>query len=175
MIDKLKQLLTPDVDIAAKVAVVTLFIGKMFEKHEARIESLEARQLQKGDKGDKGDSVSVSDVLPELKKLHEKALSDEMMQIPAYISATVSDAVKGIKQPKDGKPGKDGVSVSDAEVDLNGHLLLNLSDGKFIDAGKLPETQNKSAVHVAGNAYQITVSATAPSSPQLNQLWLDIS
>ena len=76
-----------------------------------------------------------------------------------------------------GKNGKAGVSVVDAEVAADDHLVLKLSDGKIIDAGELPVGRivEQAAVHVAGNAWQITVSSTAPSSPQLNDLWLDIS
>ena len=76
-----------------------------------------------------------------------------------------------------GKVGPQGVSVVDAEVAADDHLVLKLSDGKIIDAGELPVGRivEQAAIHVAGNAWQITVSSTAPANPQLNQLWLDIS
>ena len=76
-----------------------------------------------------------------------------------------------------GKNGKNGVSVVDAEIAADDHLVLKLSDGKIIDAGELPKADGtqSSSVHVSGNAYQITVSTVAPVSPQVNDLWLDIS
>ena len=95
-------------------------------------------------------------------------------QIPQYIDKKISAKVKNVKP---GVNGKDGVSVVDAEIAVDDHLVLKLSDGKIIDAGELPKADGtqSSSVHVAGNAYQITVSATEPSNPSLNDLWLDIS
>ena len=75
-----------------------------------------------------------------------------------------------------GKAGKEGVSVVDAEVAADGNLVLKLSDGKIIDAGELPKVGGANGqVFVSGNAWQITVSSTAPPNPQLNQLWYDTS
>jgi hypothetical protein len=74
-----------------------------------------------------------------------------------------------------GKDGPQGVSVVDAEVDFDNRLRLTLSTGKILDAGEIIVEKGNNAVHVAGNAWQITVSSTAPANPQLNQLWLDIS
>jgi hypothetical protein len=74
-----------------------------------------------------------------------------------------------------GKVGPQGVSVVDAEIDIDGNLVLTLSNGNIIDAGEIPVEKGQGGVFVAGNAWQITVSSTAPPNPQLNQLWLDIS
>lgn len=88
---------------------------------------------------------------------------------------------KDAKPAKDGKsgehgaPGKDGTSITDVDVDFDGHLRVTLSTGKIIDAGEIPVEKVAGGVHVAGNAWQITVSEIAPENPQLNQLWLDIS
>lgn len=38
---------------------------------------------------------------------------------------------------KDGKEGKDGVGVSKAKVDIDGMLVITLTDGKVIEAGKV--------------------------------------
>ena len=38
---------------------------------------------------------------------------------------------------KDGKDGKDGVGVSKAKVDIDGELVITLTDGKVIEAGKV--------------------------------------
>jgi len=80
------------------------------------------------------------------------------------------------KDGKDGKDGKHGVSVVDAEIAVDDHLVFKLSDGEIIDVGELPSSgKSESNVHVAGNAWQITVSATAPDNPALYALWYDIS
>ena len=161
MKEKIVALLRPDVSTDAKLSVVSLFMAKMMEMYERRIDSLESRQLQKGDKGDTGaDGKRGSDGLPGRDGVDGR------------------DGLNG----KDGKNGSagakgdNGVSVIDAEIAVDDHLVLKLSDGAIIDAGELPKADAKhSSVHVAGNAWQITVSATAPDNPQLNQLWLDIS
>ena len=74
-----------------------------------------------------------------------------------------------------GKVGPQGVSVVDAEVAIDGNLVLTLSNGNIIDAGEIVQRGNDRSVFVSGNSWQITVSSTAPPDPQLNQLWLDIS
>ena len=38
---------------------------------------------------------------------------------------------------KDGKDGKDGVGVSKAKIDIDGELVITLTDGKVIEAGKV--------------------------------------
>lgn len=95
-----------------------------------------------------------------------------LAQIPAYVSASVKRAVDDIPKPKDGKTGKQGVSVVDAEIAVDDHLVLKLSNGKEIDAGELPKASSESMLAVSGNAWQIDVSASAPAHPQVNQLWL---
>ena len=162
MLQKLKKLLEPDVSLNAKFIGVSLFIGKAFESITDRIVSLESRQLEKGEKGDKGDSVT-----------GPKGDKGEK----GDIGKTGPQGLTGPqgKDGKDGKTGKAGVSVSDAEIAADGHLVLKLSSGAIIDAGPMPEAEGNGGVYVSGNSYQITVSATAPPSPQLNDLWLDIS
>jgi hypothetical protein len=162
MIDKLKQLLAPNVEVAAKLAAVSMFLGKMIVKQDDRIVSLEARQLQKGDKGDKGDSI----VGPK---------GDKGDVGPAGKSI-VGPAGKDGKDGKQGKAGKDGVSVVSSEIAADGHLVFTLSNGKIIDAGEIEQLGSQFAVYSKQVAKdQITVSAIAPQSPQVNDLWLDIS
>jgi len=74
-----------------------------------------------------------------------------------------------------GKVGPQGVSVVDAEVAIDGNLVLTLSNGNIIDAGEIVQRGNDGSVFVSGHSCQITVSSTAPPAPQLNQLCLDIS
>lgn len=159
--ETLKKLITPSVDPSVKLTGVGMFLGKLLDKFDTRVTELEARQLQKGDKGDRGE------------------------QGPAGKNGRDGkDGRDGIAGPKGdkgdtgpvGPRGEKGVSVVDAEVALDGNLVLKLSNGKIIDAGEIVQQSNvQGSVHVAGNAWQITVSSTAPANPQLNQLWLDIS
>ena len=55
ILDKVKNLLKPDVDPSVKLTGVGVFIGKTFDWLETRIADLEKRQLEKGDKGDTGE------------------------------------------------------------------------------------------------------------------------
>ena len=47
------------------------------------------------------------------------------------------------KNGKDGVDGQDGISVVDAKVDLDGSLVLTLSDGSEIDAGSVVSVNNR--------------------------------
>ena len=158
MRDKLLQLLKPQATPEVKLSVVALFLAKVLESFEPRIDSLEKRQLQKGDKGDKGEKG--------------KDGKDGKNGLDGKDGLNGSDG----KDRKDGKSGKNGIGVVSANIALDDHLVLKLSDGKEIDAGELPmKDGSNSGVFVSGNAWQIAVSTVAPSNPQLNDLWLDIS
>jgi hypothetical protein len=163
ILEKVKNLLRPDVDPSVKLTGVGVFIGKTFDWLETRIADLEKRQLQKGDdgkdgsKGDKGN--------------------------PGDHGAPGKDGQDGKPGPKGdkgdpgpvGKTGKTGVSVVDAEIAADGHLVIRLSDKSIIDAGELIQSPKHSMLVSTQLAnYQITVSADAPTNPQVNDLWLDI-
>lgn len=77
----------------------------------------------------------------------------------------------------DGKDGADGVSVVDAKVDFDNSLVIKLSDGTEIDAGQLNVGQAGSNVSVIQqySGPTTTVSATEPASPQVGDIWYDIS
>lgn len=166
ILEKIKELLRPDVDTSLKLAGVTSFIGRQFDKLAGRVESLEARQLQKGDQGDKGEPGEPGkDGKPGIKGARGE---------PGKQGEKGERGEPGKKGPK-GDPGADGVSIVDADIALDNHLVMKLSNGNIIDAGELPNTNNGSGgVFVSGNAWQIAVSATAPANPQLNDLWLQI-
>jgi hypothetical protein len=87
-----------------------------------------------------------------------------------------SDGKKGTSG-KDGKDGADGVSVVDAKVDFDNSLVIKLSDGTEIDAGQLNVGQAGSNVSVIQqySGPTTTVSATEPASPQVGDIWYDIS
>lgn len=166
MRDKLLPLLKREASPDVKLSVISLFIGKMMEVYDKRINFLEDRQLQKGEQGDKGD--------PGKDGKDGRDGRDGNAGKDGKDGADGKDGLNG----KAGAKGQDGVSVVGADIAPDEHLVLNLSNGNIIDAGKLPKAKaaaGKDRVHVAGNAFQVTVSATAPASPQLNDLWLDIS
>ena len=166
MKEKIVALLKPNASTEVKLSVISLFIGKMMEVYDKRINFLEDRQLQKGEQGDKGD--------PGKDGKNGRDGRDGKSGKDGKDGTDGKDGLNG----KVGKQGQDGISVVGAEVAPDDHLVLNLSNGNIIDAGKLPKAKTvvgKDRVHVAGNSYQIAVSATAPSNPQVNDLWLDIS
>ena len=165
ILDRIKSLLAPKVSIDAKLAGISLFVGKTLDNFDQRVKTAENQQLIHGKDGING-----------------KDGKDGKNGKDGRDGKDGKDGASGAKGAKGdtgaaGKNGKAGVSVVDAEVAADDHLVLKLSDGKIIDAGELPvgRTVEQAAVHVAGNAWQITVSSTAPANPQLNQLWLDIS
>lgn len=158
MIEKIKKLLEPDVALSTKLLGISVFLGRTLETHDERIIGLEKRQLQKGDKGEQG--VAGKDGKPGKDGADGKNGTDG----------------KNGADGKSGKNGKDGISVVGSEIAADGHLVFTLSNGKIIDAGDLDAIGSQSMVVSTQVAQdQITVSATAPASPQLNQLWLDIS
>ena len=162
MLQRLRKLLEPEVSLNAKLVGITLFLGKAFESITERVVSLEARQLERGEKGEKGDSV----VGPKGDK-GEKG--DIGLSGPQGLTGPSG------KDGKAGKSGKDAPFIVESEIAADNHLVFKLSDGRLIDAGPLPEADGNNVVSVSGNAWQVTVSVTAPASPQLNDLWLDIS
>jgi hypothetical protein len=96
--EKILALLRPSADTDLKLSVVSLFFAKAFESLYPRLESLEARQLQKGDKGEKG----------------EKGASGEKgEQGECGIQGLIGK--QGIPG-KDGKDGKKGDKGSDGDT-----------------------------------------------------------
>ncbi len=155
------DLLKPPVDAETKLTGISLFFGKWLESLNRRVVEVEARQWQKGDKGDTGEKGKDG--------RNGKDGKDG------------KDGIDG-KNGKDGRDGKQGpqgvpgVSVVDAEIAADGNFVFKLSNGQEIDAGN-PIDIGKRGVQVntqlANN--QVTVSATAPSSPSVGDLWYDIS
>lgn len=155
MLQRLIELVKPDASLDIKLSGVALYIGKVLDKYDTRLNKLELRQLQKGDKGDKGDSGK-----------------DGKPGVNGKDGIDGKDGVNG-KDGKNGAKGKDGVSVVDAEIAADGHFVFKLSDGKEIDVVS-PIGFGKGSIQVNTQLanYQITVSATPPISPQVNDLWL---
>ena len=159
MLDKLKQLLTPDVDVAAKLVAISAFLGKTLNTHDQRLVDLEARQLQKGDKGDRGEKGEKGDPGVAGKEGQTGAIGPKGDTGPAG------------KDGKQGKDGKAGISVVSAEIALDNHLVFTLSDGKIVDAGELPSAEEAVRTFVSGNAWQIHTGDTPPANPYENQFW----
>ena len=83
-------------------------------------------QGEKGEKGDKGDTGSAG--------------RDGKDGINGKDGVNGLNGLNG-KDGIDGKDGKDGISVVDARVDFDGSLVLTLSDGTELDAGKVSTEQ----------------------------------
>ena len=162
--ETLKKLISPPVDPSVKLVGIGMFLGKLLDKFDTRLLGLEERQLQKGDKGDTGDK---GDAGP--------AGKDGRDGKDGKAGPKGAKGDKGDAGPL-GKQGVQGVSVVDAEVAIDGNLVLNLSNGQIIDAGEIVQQVTKSSqvfLKQLSN-YQIVVSSTAPQSPQVNDLWLQI-
>ena len=167
MLDRVKQLLTPDVSLNAKVIGVSLFVGKWLEDVATRVKDLEERRLvEKGERGPKGENG-------------ERGEKGEPGKDGAQgLQGLTGPQGEPGRDGKDGRTGKAGVSVVDAEIAADNHLVLKLSNDKVIDAGDLSfgmENARNVQINTQLANYQITVSTTAPGSPQVNDLWLDIS
>ena len=166
MFQKLVDLLKPDVSTEAKLTAVTVTVGKALDRLIDRVDTHEIKTLiplKDGRDGKDG-------------KIGPRGLDGRSGKDGA-------DGKDG-RDGKDGAPGKDGkkgvqgVSVVDAEIAVDDHLVLKLSDGKIVDEGELPgvsSTKIQQIISTSLQNQQITVSATAPSDPSLNDLWLDIS
>lgn len=161
--EKLKSLLAPSVDTEIKLKGIGLFLGRILDKFDTRIVDLEARQLQKGDKGDRGEAGKDGK--------DGRDGRDSTVAGPQGPKGDKGDT--GAVGPK----GPQGTSVVDAEVDIDGSLVLKLSNGNIIDAGEIVQQVAKSThFHSRQLAnFQIVVSSTPPASPGVNDLWYDIS
>ncbi len=149
------------VSVKAQVEAIKIVVDKKLEPIQSRLDTLEIKTLiplQDGKDGRDGKDGKVGPM----------GLTGPM--------GLQGAAGRDGKDGKDGKNGKDGVSVVDAEIAADDHLVLKLSNGNIIDVGEMPSMGgSNSSIHVSGNSYQVTVSATEPTEPQINDLWLDIS
>lgn len=131
MLQRIIELLKPDVSPEAKITGVGLFIGKQLDKHKARLDTLEIKTLiplKDGRDGQDG-------------KIGPRGLDGRSGKDGAD-GKDGRDGKDGA-QGKDGKKGAKGISVVDAEIAADDHLVLKLSDGKIIDAGELPNNSQQ--------------------------------
>jgi hypothetical protein len=126
MKDRLIALLKPQVDPQIKLSAVSMFIAKIIDGLDGRVVSLEGRQLQRGEKGEKGERGADG-------KDGKQGIAG-----PIGPMGMVGPEGKPGADGKTGKAGKAGVSVVDAEIAADDHLVLKLSNGNIIDAGELP-------------------------------------
>jgi hypothetical protein len=160
MLQKLIDVVRPNVSPDAKITGMAMFLGKILKAYDNRLIKVEQKALQKGDKGDSGkDGKDGKD---------GKNGKDG-------VGLDGKNGKDG-KDGKDGKAGKSGVSVVDSEIAADGHLVLNLSNGDIIDAGKIVNGGGSPEMYSVTHATpQIVVSLTAPPNPQPNDLWYDIT
>lgn len=154
---RLVQLLKPEVSAEAKLTGVSLFMGKWLDVVDRRLTAIEKAPpvvktvimpAPKG--GDTTASVQLDAVDRRIAKL-------EMAQAQAAAAPKVRPA------PPE--------TVEDVSVELDGHLIIRMSSGRIIDAGKIESPANK-VIATSTNKDQIVLSATEPTNPQVNDLWI---
>ena len=150
------------VSVKAQVEAVKMVVAKEIAPLVSRLDTIEIKTLIPVERGERGrdgkDGRNGKDGLPGRDGVDGKSIVG-----PAG---------------KDGKQGKHGVSVIDAEIAVDDHLVLKLSDGEIIDAGELPSVDSNKIQHIISSQLpnnQVYVSAIAPSNPSVNDLWYDIS
>ena len=153
------------VSVKAQVEAVKMVVAKEIAPLVSRLDTIEIKTLIPIERGERG--------------------RDGVDGRNGRDGAPGRDGIDGVGTPgrdgapgKTGKSGKHGVSVIDAEIAADDHLVLKLSDGEIIDAGELPGVDSSRIQHIISSQLpnnQVYVSATAPSNPSINDLWYDIS
>ena len=153
--------LVPTVSPVAQVKAIKMVVDKSIAPLADKLTEIEStllteqiKKLLPGPKGDKGDKGE-----------------DGKNGVNGLDGRNGKDGKAG----KDGVQGGDGVSVVDAEIAADDHLVLKLSDGNIVDAGELPVNRSGAIISTQLPNNQVYVSATAPANPSLNDLWYDIS
>ena len=106
---------------------------KVFKNLTAKIDAIskevEVVEAIKGDTGDKGDKGTQG--------------------ATGHVGASGVDGKVGKvgSKGKDGSEGRTGASVPSAKIDIDGHLVLTLSDGTEIDAGELPKEEAERVIN----------------------------
>lgn len=128
-----------------------------FKEQEAALQAIEKAILEaKKQKKEATTAKNASVILAAFKKIEDKLNKkyEELLRTPAMVGeqGPQGPAGKDGKNGKDGLPGrngrdgkdgkdgidgKDGVGVVDAKIDFDGSLVIYLSDGNEIDAGRV--------------------------------------
>lgn len=155
MLQRIIELLKPDVSPDAKITGIGIFVGKQLDKHKTRLDTLEIKTLiplKDGRDGTDG-------------KIGPRGLDGRSGKDGA-------DGKDG-RDGKDGAPGKDGkkgakgISVVDAEIAADDHLVLKLSDGNLVDAGELPSVDNGKIQHLISTQLQNNPLPTGGTTGQV--------
>ena len=120
----------------------------VYNKLEAQIQSLKLKHGSDGAKGDDGISIK----------------GDQGDR------GADGTSIKGDKGNRgadgtDGTDGTDGISITNAEVDFDNHLVIKLSDGTEIDAGEIAGGSGGDQYFRSGSSVNIT-SAGSSSQPK---------
>jgi hypothetical protein len=128
-----------------------------FKEQEEALQAIEKAILEgKKQKKEATTAKNASVILAAFKKIEDKLNKkyEELLRTPALVGEQGPQGLAG-KNGKDGLPGKDGrdgkdgvdgkhgvdgkdgVGVVDAKIDFDGSLVITLSDGNEIDAGKV--------------------------------------
>lgn len=110
------EIVVSDASIEAKVEAIGIVLDKKVQELEKTAYQTSQIPGPKGEKGDKGDRGPAGK-----DGIDGKAAKDG----------------KNGKDGKDGKDGEDGVGVSNAYIDFDNTLVLELTDGNQINAGDL--------------------------------------
>jgi hypothetical protein len=157
MLKKLVEVVDPNIEVQTQLLGVAVTVGRELESLDSRLKTQEIKKLLHGKDGMRG------------KKGEDGKDGKDGKD-------GLSIAGKDGKDGKNGQDGKDGISVSDASVAADGHLVFTLSNGNEIDAGELPEVGKLSQVLSRQLANpQIFVGTVAPASPNVGDLWYDIT
>jgi hypothetical protein len=111
-----KKILLSDASVEAKLAAITILLGKEMPKLEARVESVQKMQGPQGDRGVAGQAG--------------------LNGVDGKDGRDGKDGCDG-KDGADGADGADGVSVTDARIDFDGSLVIVLSTGREINVGEV--------------------------------------
>ena len=152
---RLVQLLKPEVSAEAKLTGVSLFMGKWLDVLDRRLTAIEKAppvvktiMMPPPTGGNTAGAVQLDAVDRRIAKLEMQAQQPVVRVKPA--------------------PAE---TVESADVEIDGHLIIRMSSGRIIDAGKIDTTSNK-VIATSSNKDQIILSPTAPVSPQINDLWI---
>jgi len=127
-----------------------------FEEQEKALQAIEQTIKEAKQKKEEAVNKNATLIVDAFKKIEDKLNQkyEELLATPAMVGAQGPQGPAGKNgkdgrdgrdglpgkdgvDGKDGQDGKDGVGVVDARVDFDGSLVITLSDGNEIDAGKV--------------------------------------
>lgn len=146
--------------------------GDKGDKGERGIQGITGLKGDRGEKGDKGDTPNVSVIALEASKIAQVELESKIPTIPAILENIPMEAEK-IRDALELLTGDERLDVT-AIKGLEEKIEKNKFKDRMPDGGGLVGGQFKYTKYHGGGS-NLTVSATQPSNPTLNDLWYDIS